>query len=374
MSDIESANLINALDLDPSSYPIISEELPFNTFFSDKFKDHFQLCFGELLKKDERAYIAYQRVVYKTLNEGIETVMKQNDDILNKLDDLTNQKIKYDQLQWSQLSEKAKAINLDSITIPFNISFEDYFAKIEANTTLLVDLSTEILSDVKDVKEISGAFMKELKRNWYSKNKLLILLVSVVAILVISSLVYSNFTQPFAISVALQKDKSINIHSGYPTKLTDEAILLFDFPSGINDKAIGLNHNITISEISSELLHDYISVKLIDKYWELTSDSLQLKEGLVNLAIRPNSYMSTIRGKVFDPNANKSPLENVTISLGSSLITTTDKQGEFLLEIPLSLRRIDYMIHIRKAGYLATNLEVYGGPEHLKIPIKQNIP
>ncbi|MBK6610020.1 MAG: hypothetical protein IPI59_06785 [Sphingobacteriales bacterium] len=59
---------------------------PYWEFFNKNFAPQIQLCFGELLKKDHAAWVAYQRIVLNSMGESIEHIKKTTDRTDTKID------------------------------------------------------------------------------------------------------------------------------------------------------------------------------------------------------------------------------------------------------------------------------------------------
>lgn len=355
--------LLNIFDLKVEAFPIINPDKPYKDFFKNHFTSNLQLCFGELLKKESNrpALIAYQREIYQNIDKGLDKIINQNDKILEKLTE-NDEKKTYRQRneEWKEVKEDVKNTKLDRINPEFEASLNNQLASISQNTELLIDMSGQIIDDLEKVKGVTKSFSKDLKQNWISKNKVWVFLVISIALLAIMGLLYIIKTSPFQMNVGVAIDDSITVHPNYPA-LSDTARIRFYFPEETKEKEVTFSNEIIISNLSDKLKGTRSKVELLDRYWKLSKDSITLKKGLISINIRPNEALSEIKGRVQSRNG-QTLLKDVLIKV-DNLQISTDEYGKFLLEVPVDLRRIKYVLRIEKDGYATKEVEYIAGSE-----------
>lgn len=362
--------VFKTFDLKVDTFPVIYNDKPYNKFFKKHFTSNLQLCFGELLKneKNRPALIAYQREIYQNLDTNIDRVISQNEKILKTL---TQQEDKEPTIKenekWVVVKDKISNKSLNAVTPEFENLLHSRLSNIKQDTELLIDTTSDIKNEIERVKGITVGLGKELKKNWIAKNKVLILSLFAIAALAITGLTYKLNTTPFQMNIGLDIDKNIKVHSEYP-KLSKEARLRFYFPQENIEKEVTFNNEIILSEISNDLKNSKIKIELIDDYWKLSNNSIIINDTIIQLSRQPNDRLANISGKVISRNLQEL-IHNAIIKV-DGLETSTNKNGEFSLNIPIELRKPDYIIRAEKEGYLSK--EKYGVPnDHIEILISK---
>ncbi|WP_299524862.1 carboxypeptidase-like regulatory domain-containing protein [uncultured Lutibacter sp.] len=364
-------NLLKTFDLNIEGFPTINENNSYKNFFIKQFEPNLKLCFGELLKneKNRPALIAYQREVYQNLDQTINKVIAQNELILQKLDDNKEKEtIQKSNSKWNQVSKKIIETSFDQITPEFEASINNQIDGIKKDTQLLVDITGEIRDEIDKIKGITKGFSKELKQNWIAKNKVIIIALFAIISLCIIGLVYKIKTAPFQMNVGIMLDNSLEIHSEYP-KLSEEARVLFYFPSETKEKEITFSNEIILSELSSNLKKLACEIELVDNYWEFVNDSMVLDNKAALLLIKPNEVLSEIKGKVISRDG-QTLINNAKIIV-DNIITYTNELGEFYIKVPINLRRIYYVIRVEKEGYISKEKSYVAG-DAIEILISKN--
>jgi hypothetical protein len=353
--------LFTTFDLNVDSFPIIKPEAPYNLFFKENFTSNLQLCFGELLKNkaNRPALIAYQREVYQNLDNNIDKVINQNELILKKLSgDKERETVLDNNKKWKNIKQKVTTTSLTSVKPEFEKLLNHQLSGIKQDTELLIDITSDIKNELKKVKGITKGISKELKQNWVSKNKVWIFSLFAVAIISILGLMYQIKTTPFTMSVGVVLDESIKVHTEYPA-LSKEAKIKFYFPSKAIEKDITSNNEVLLTEISSKLNHSKCKIELLDEYWEFSEDSILISENNKLLYVRPNDKLSNIDGKVLSRDG-QTQINNAKIVVGN-ITATTNELGQFYIKVPISLRRINYVIRVEKEGYISKEKSYVSG-------------
>ena len=354
-----NTEVFEKLHLSNIQLPIINPIKPYNQFFKDHFEKHFKLCFSELLKKNENrpAYIAYQKAVYDNLTESIEKVIEQNNLILAKLDVKQSKSLSQENQEWRNIKEYSTTLDFNQQKQLFDDSLKETNEK----------LNEELKADILEIKKITGAFLYELKSNWFEKNRIYTYSIIATFIIICCVLGYKIYTTPFTSTFKIQVAKNIQVHPEYP-ELTENAHLSFSLPNGTVKREINTSEDISLNNLKSKFYNKKIGVRLDDKYWKLTTDSTKLSDKAQVLFIKPNDFMSEIRGVVYARNINKTILKDAVVKVGN-LQTKTDINGEFILKIPFSERKIFHSIRISKEGYLTSNFEYISNDFQAEFPL-----
>ena len=303
-------------------------------------------------EKKKPAYIAYQREVYSSLNNSIEKVIHQNSELLKKLDKPEKAKdLQQANSDWAKVKQRITDKGKDEITPEFEKAFNDHFAEIAGKLNLLVDLN-------KDIQKDLGALHYLLRNDWVSKNMVLVATVIGILFLIIIGLITYNLNAPFNAVVNVYKDSQIKVHSEYPS-LSDEAKIRFYFPTGIMEKEVTFSNEMVLNDLSKKYDGHKIYAELLDSYWTLSSDSVEIVKGNIVMLIKPNEVLSKIEGRVLSRDG-QILLNNVSVS-SDSLEANTDENGKFTIEVPISLRRMQYILRVEKPGYELAELEYYAG-------------
>lgn len=354
---------LNFFGLEADAFPIINEGRPYPSFFKEKFNDNMQLCFGELLKKEANrpAYIAYQRAVYQSLDANIGHVIKQNEEILHGLTDLKAQgEVKNRRNGWQKVRGQIGVLRRDSVAPLFARQMDLKIDGLSTDTKLLIDISNNIHAEVDKVYNVSRSFSRELNQNWLQRNKVWVVSSLVLAGLVIAGLVYTLQTQPFAVNLALVQDTEIEVGRDYP-ELSDKARLKIYLPGETKDKQVTTANELVIADLQAEYKGDLCKVELLDRYWQLSEDSLTLNPGAHALEIRPNESLARIEGRILSRDGQEL-LSGVTVSVGE-VSAESNEQGRFEIEVPYGLRALQLELRCAKEGYVAQELTYVAGSD-----------
>lgn len=363
-------DVLKTFDLNVDTFPIIKLEQPYNSFFKNNFTSNLQLCFGELLKNktNRPALIAYQREVYQNLDGSIGKVIAQNEKILQKLTDKEERETTLQNTEkWKEVRQKVSTTSLTNVNPEFEKLLNKQLTDIKQDTELLVAITSDIQVELEKVKGITKGISKELKQNWVAKNKVWIISLFSIALVSILGLMYKMQTKPFAMNVGVGIDQSIGVHTEYP-KLSKEARIRFYFPAETVEKEITFNNEIVLANIPNKLKNKKCKIELVDDFWEFTNDSLLIDKNSVSLAIRPNDRLANIEGKVYSRNL-QTLISNARISV-NGLHTITDKNGNFSLLVPISLRQQNYIVRVEKEGYISKEKYCVAG-DKVEIPISK---
>lgn len=252
----------------------------------------------------------------------------------------------------------------------YGFIFPSIDKKIKKNTDQLINDSGEIKGKldilINKSQPLSTNINEKKNKSWFDKHKQFLITVLVILILIVSALIYNIYSTPFNMNVSLNYNKS-TVHTLYP-KLSDKAIVRFYFPSETKEKQITISNEIIINEIPSIFKNKKIKVQLIDDFWELTSDAIILKPDAVSLFMQPNDKLKIISGQVKDLLGNNLSEVNV---YSQGLKAITDRQGRFVINVPLELRKPEYNLEVSKKGFILKNIEYLPGDDkEIRIQMK----
>ncbi len=353
--------VFNLLDIKIQDFPTINPSDPFPAFFRREFIPNLQLCFGELLKKKSNrpAYIAYQRATYQKLDFRISQIIQQNEEVINKLNKAESSNvIIQNSKDWQKINNYFQKKDLRQITPEFESIFEDSLSVLNKQTSLLVDFTGEIKEEVLKVKRIAKNFNKQLRQNWFQKNKVIVLGLFTFTFVIICFLVLKLLSAPFNTNIGIEVNPAIQVQDAYP-KLSDKAKLRFFLPNGMKEKGISFSNEISLSNLSKSLEGELCKVELIDRYWKLTDDSLKISKGSTRIFLQPNEALSVISGRVLSRNGQEL-IEGVKVASGKNS-SFTDESGQFLIKVPIQERKLKHVLRVEKEDFISKEVEYNAG-------------
>jgi len=359
----DAEEIFETFDLKVDEFPLINEDHPYNLYFKRHFSNTFQACFGELLKTDANkpAYIAYQKEVYRNVDSNIEKILLQNEQLLKNLSakEIQEELIQAN-INWNSIGSNIKKLDLSKITLEFEASFNNKLIELNKKTDILIDLAGNLRDDVSDVKFLTKDISKSLQENWVSKHKVIIYSIIVSLILALLSMIWFNIQSPFQMNLFVSQDKSIQVHPQYPT-LSEKAKIRIYLPDENKEKELTSANEVNLTGLKAELKSSSCMIELLDPYWKVTSDSIKLNKGNVQISIRPNETLAKIKGRVLSRNG-QNLISNAKIRI-ENLMDSTKQDGSFLIPVPLEMRRIKYVLRIEKEGYQSLETEYIAGSE-----------
>lgn len=355
-----SETVLKTFDLKVEEFPVINKENPYNDFFKYQFKPNLQLCFGELLKQDDNrpALIAYQRQIYQDLGNGIDKVLSQNDRILKSLE--RKEPILAENKELKKLKSRVKKTGLDKLSSDFDKSLNALILDVSSKADKLITKSDEIMRELERVKDITKGINRDLKTGWMEKNKVKIHIAGGIFVMFILMFIYHLNTTPFNTNVSIAVDKGIEVHPQYPW-ISPEARLRFFLPNETKDKQITSDNEILLADVPSELSGRIVKIQLLDRFWTLKSDSLTLKSGNIEISVIPNDFFSRVQGSVMSRDGQH--LIQGAVIIVEGLSTTTNSLGQFILPVPIPMRKPKYILRVEKEGFSTKEMEYIAGSD-----------
>lgn len=368
---ISADDTLRKFDLQIQKFPVINAEQPYPLFFKQQFIPNIQLCFGELLKKNRAALIAYQREVYQSLEASIDRVVAQNNEMLGTLKKEEAREVSDRNKKLRTLQSAVKPFPRSKPTEVFLNEFYEQLAGFSAQTHVFLELLRELKLDVGEIKEevrvikeVTKLFGKELRGNWLEKNKVWVSSLIGVAALIICGLVYYLRSLPFLANISLQVD-SIKVNPQYPPLSHDAKIKVY-LPYETREKAVKLSDEIVLANLPRRLENRVFPIELIDPYWTLSSDSIRMLPGSMKLSIAPNNALARIDGRVLSRDGELL-LENARVIV-ESMETITDQLGTFTLLVPVTMRKLKFVVRVESNGYQTIEEEyIPGSPKEFRL-------
>lgn len=361
----DTSELLNMFDLTVSSFPTIQEERPFSQFFREQFQPNVQLCFGELLKdeKNRPAFIAYQRVVYSSLEESISKVIEQNDLLIKKLDQ--NSEIIQENQNWDRILKVLTNTPGKTRDRVFLASLNAEISQLSTRTELVVEQNEQILSELSQVKGITKGFSRQLQTGWVERNKIRVIGFLSFLVIVIVALTLFLRMQPFQLSLQVLPDPSIALDPEYPSLQADSELKVF-LPNGIRTRELTSQFEIVLNDLSASERHAECRIELLDPYWMLSADHIQLSNGGLLLLARPNGSLATVEGNVLSRDGTER-IGNAMIMVRGK-VTYSDSLGYFSMELPMGLRKPVQEIRIEKDGFIPIQEQYLpGSPKEFRL-------
>jgi hypothetical protein len=155
--------------------------------------------------------------------------------------------------------------------------------------------------------------------------------------------------EPFDFTINLQPDQAVRVSNQYP-KLKN-AILQIWIGNDWRTDTVDANNLARYYSLPGDYKDQKVAVKLVGNYWYLKEDSVQLSGKSQVLTILPNGTLGTVTGRVIDAKAN--PVKDVKIEI-VGIITYTNENGIFTLQVPLDKQRSNYEVYATKAPFISS--------------------
>ncbi len=151
IDELENPNdLLETLFIKIDNLDEVGGEVPFKSFFREKFTENYQLCFGELLKKDEKALIVYNRNVLKNIRVNIEENKEKLNEVNNRLSVIIT--------EWEKKLE-------NNIPIPeMSSEFDKYMDSLGSKIDILVDQTGEIILKLDKIDQRGELHTEQLEK------------------------------------------------------------------------------------------------------------------------------------------------------------------------------------------------------------------
>lgn len=314
----------------------------FSNFFIEKFLPLTQFYFGERLKHDKNgaARRAMERMLSEETLAGINKLIKiqesneseiKNNKFLGRITKLSPHKI-------GQLKSLVKEWNEpQKLEVQFSNALDERFNEIINQYKYLHADIISIKSHIYDIRRILSTNMR-------------FAFITVIVCVIIATIFFvRNRTTPFGVSVILAKDKRLKDLPEYPL-LKYPAKLLLLLPDGKTETAlVNSNNESYFPELNSRWLNKKLPIKLEDRYWELSSDSIILSNERISLSIKPNNALRYISGSVFSKKDGK-PIEKVEVKLEDTTIYT-NIEGVYKLTLPDNMLKDKHEIKFFATGF-----------------------
>jgi len=162
----------------------------------------------------------------------------------------------------------------------------------------------------------------------------------------------SRCNLPFEFTIALQKDKKLNLSPQYP-ELESNATLMIRLDNDWRPAQVDSYGDANYRSIPHNFKDSMVAAKFSEgtKYWTLAKDSVLLSGKSARLFIIPDGSLGKVEGRVMSFHNNGQPLVGATVNV-LGLTTQSNENGDFSLEIPLSKQATNYKVDITLAGYL----------------------
>ncbi|WP_430412142.1 hypothetical protein [Kordia sp.] len=323
-----------------NTLPTINEDLQFVNFFRQKFVENFQLCFAELLKKEENkdALISYNRNVLNHIQESIQenqkifiqelnTTKKELDTILNLV---SHRKLT---LHKTRNVEKKIYLQLEQFTLELN-------QKIE----ILVDGQGNIITKLNEVDAKVDHISQIL--NYIKRKDFLTKVVYIIATLVTITLGYLTYyyfisKTPYNFTVQLENISTNSLLPYHKSK-----VQLF-YGNKIDTETA--KYEATFKNLPHTVKEDSLRIKVTNDSFKTIDTVIQPSKSNILLELRRNDKYKVMEGIVKDDDTNE-PIKQALVKIASK-IHYTNVHGEFIITIPESLQKTEHRVYVSKENY-----------------------
>lgn len=149
--------LLEVLFIEIDKLPDVGGSYPFKTYFREKFAVNYQLCFGELLKKDEKSQVVYSRNVLKNIRLNLEENKEKLEEVNDKLNSIIT--------DWEKKLENNQPIP------EISYEFERYYHALRGEIDILVDQNGDIILKLEKIDQRGELHTKHLEKISQTLNK-----------------------------------------------------------------------------------------------------------------------------------------------------------------------------------------------------------
>ncbi len=351
------------LDIIYEQLPEISNKIPFRDFFKTQFPPQLQLCFGELIKKEENqsAWIAYQRYLYQSSQRYFTKLKAQNEEILIEL-----RKPKLNQslfLDLKTVDSQLGKYSFEQLNPQIQSSLDLYTISLKNDQKLILrelkegkKLTEKIGRDTHQTKEIVKDINQTLHKEWMPKKKVAFLSAVSLFSIALFSFWYYKANSDFSLTAYVNASSDLNISDAYPPP--DYPIeFKISLPNRMIDEVVYDNNKLILNVIDGKYIDSKVKISMNDPYWRLVEDSLILKKDLIEIWIEPNGALSEVKGVV--RGLNNQFLVNATVQVGTDTLLITDELGRVEARLPIPIQKEWHQLKISAPGYKPGAIEYY---------------
>lgn len=340
----DNTNIINGLIAVQSEWHEINPDKPFPIYYETHFIENFKLCFSELLKdlENESALKAYKRNISTQIQKQLLIQDKKLDSLLKDNKTIKKQLAKI-------ASSPIESFEQQYIVPEINIVLDDYLRPLHDDVQLLVGINGKVLVNLEEIKretEIQTQKIDALDKKVKTSNKYKIvyplILIPVVAFL--AYFIYQNWQseQPFALTVNV-----INGSKNKHLKFYDPKVRIVS--GDVSDSGQAQKGKIVFGGLPGAIRNDSVRVIVETHGFKKVDTSIVGVRNLTLKLKRDDTYRWLI-GKVKDFKSGN-PIPKAKVVIREQLVTYTDSDGRFKLEIPESLQKEKQWIEITQTGY-----------------------
>ena len=334
-SKIVVDDFFNEIDI----LPEINPELPYPTFFKRKFVENFQLCFGELLKKDDQkdALIAYNRNVLTHIQTSIES---QQETLVNEL---KQTKTELKKVILAVSDRRKRVVQSKQLDPSILIEWEGFTNELTTKVDLLVDGQGQILRDIHVVGykvDLLGGLVDSIRRRSWQAN--LAYVVATLTIVALGYLVYYYFEsqRPIMLTVMVENTSS---NTSLPYKGA-KIQLIYEDKIEVQE----VMQEATFKNLPNRIKKDSIRVKATSFGFKTTDTIFEYDKNILSLQLQRNDYYKTVQGIVKD--GDGVPLPGAKVVVGVQEMEANN-QGRFYFEFAEKDQRETFRVTVTKEGY-----------------------
>lgn len=347
INDLADAELlIDSFILLNKDWPVISEERPFVSFFSEEFLNNFRICFGELLKdkKHESALLAYNRNISNQIQKNLslnqsklEELAKSNREIKNVLSKLS-------------ASSRSGRFEKKYVRPQTSIELNKYLETLHDKVDLLVDVNGKVLTEVREIRKESrihtqqlGELGRKVENNIRNKMIYTIILPLLAMSVAYLSYRYWQSNQPFVFTVDLKNSSENNFLPPETASITLNYGDKSETRISANGEAVfkGLPHYLRDEPLQIE----------VSSFGFYPIDTLVEGKNFLSIGLIRDETFRFLKGRVLEAETARPIAGAKVMSLG--IETLTDELGRFTLDIPEVQQKVEQQLFVEKENYLS---------------------
>ena len=323
-----------------NTLPTINEVLQFVNFFRQKFVENFQLCFAELLKKEENkdALISYNRNVLNHIQQSIQDNQK---DLINELN--TTKKELNDIL--NVVSHRKLTLNKTKrVEANIYLQLDHFTSKLNQKVKILVDGQGNIITKLNEVDAKVDHISQVL--NYIKRKDFITKVVYIITTLVTITLGYLTYyyfvsKTPYNFTVQLENTST---NSSLPYHKSTVQLLYGD-----RTDTITTNNEATFKNLPHTFKEDSLRIKVTNDSFKTIDTVIQPSKNNILLELCRNDKYKVMKGIVKDDDTNM-PIKQALVKIAGKM-HYTNVHGEFLMTIPENLQKTEHRVYVSKENY-----------------------
>ena len=339
---------------------------PFQSFLAQNLSAQIQLCFGEELKENNTAWVAFQRMLIEEIRYDIKQIADTQQSLKDDLSDLKFEKSGFSEEQITEIREFIKLLNNKNlIEVKIRNGVNQSLKSIESKANEIIQIATKNQLTVVELKSI---IEKNNRQNRI--NQIIIYSLALGLLIAGSCVAYFLVNKPFTAIV-----KVYGWEGEQHNPLNEKGTIVLTLGDEIKKAEINLqNGEAVFRGILPKFNNTMVTAKITDVEempYYLCDSTIKIQRNDITKVQVLLRGLEKLEGQIVD-NISGEGLFGATVSV-VGIRTITDEQGYFCIEIPIEKQKLEQEIEIFKEGYCSKRqtIPIVGEHKHRTILERQ---